>query len=141
MFNLNLFYRNFLASFFLFFFISCSSQVEFIQDSNYSEENYLYKKKDPTEVELLYDRPRKDFRFVGTVIMRNFNSSKIELSKLQEEMYRLKIDGVLIKKTFVDEVAPVIISSKNNEGMLLGYAETNKEMGKLYGYPFRYINR
>lgn len=73
--------------------------------------------------------------------MRNFNSNKIELEKLQEEMFKLKIDGVLIKKTFVDEVAPVVISSKNNEGMLLGYAETNKEMGKLYGYPFRYVRK
>ena len=141
MIKLNLFSRKIFASFFLIFFTFCQSQVEFIQDSNFTEDNFFYLKKSPKEVELLYERPRKNFRFVGTVVMRNFNSNRIELEKLQEEMFKLKIDGVLIKKTFVDEVAPVVISSKNNEGMLLGYAETNKEMGKLYGYPFRYVRK
>lgn len=141
MIKLNLFSRKIFASFFLIFFTFCQSQVEFIQDSNFTEDNFFYEKKSPKDVELIYDRPRKDFRFVGTVVMRNFNSNKIELEKLQYEMFKLKIDGVLIKKTFIDEVAPVVISSKSNDGMLLGYAETNKEMGKLYGYPFRYVRK
>lgn len=139
--NINSFLR--ISSIFLIFFVflDCASKVEFLADPNFTEENKFYTKKDPSEVELVRERPRRDFQYVGTVIFRNFNSSQIELNKLQEEMFKMKIDGVLIKKTSVEEVAPFLITSKNNEGMMLGYQETNKEMGKLIGYPFRYIRR
>jgi hypothetical protein len=78
------------------------------------------------------------------VILRNFISpekNSEELEVLKKEMFRLKIDGVYIKSSSVEEVAPFVITSKSQDGMLLGYQETNKEMGRVVGYPFRYKAR
>jgi hypothetical protein len=78
---------------------------------------------------------------VGTVIFRNFvnpKDMKSELYALQKEMYSLKIDGVWIYKKTLETVPPLIINTQNHEGMTVAYTETNKEMGKLTGYPYRY---
>lgn len=127
--------------FFLIGILNCASSVDFIPDPDFSEENPHYTKTKMEEVEIVTERPIRDFKMVGTVIFRNFvspNDMKSELYALQKEMYRLKIDGVWIYKKTLETVPPLIINTQNHEGMTVAYTETNKEMGKLTGYPYRY---
>lgn len=121
--------------------LNCASSVDFIPDPDFTEENPNYTKTKLDEVEILAERPNKDFKMVGTVIFRNFVSPidmKSELYALQKEMFRLKIDGVWIYKKSLETIPPFIINTQNQEGMTVAYTETNREMGKLTGYPFRY---
>jgi hypothetical protein len=120
---------------------NCASSVDFIPDPDFTEENPNYTKTKLEEIEILTERPNKDFKMVGTVIFRNFvspNDMKSELYALQKEMFRLKIDGVWIYKKSLETVPPFIINTQNQEGLTVAYTETNREMGKLTGYPFRY---
>ena len=120
---------------------SCATSVDFIPDPDFSLENPYYYKISPDEVEIISERPKRDFQLVGTVIFRNFVSPtdmKSELATLQNEMYKLKIDGVWIFKKSLETIPPLIVNTKNQDGMTVAYTETNKEMGKLTGYPFRY---
>ena len=121
--------------------LNCGTSIDFIADPDFSEENASYSKQNFEEVEILIERPRRDFKMVGTVIFRNFVSPtdmKSELSALQKEMFRLKIDGVWVYKKTLESIPPFIINTQNYEGMTVAYTETNKEVGKLTGYPFRY---
>jgi hypothetical protein len=120
---------------------NCASSIDFIPDPDFSEENAMYSKTKPEEVEILSVRPIRDFKMVGTVIFRDFvnpNDMKSELHSLQSEMFRLKIDGVWIYKKTIEIIPPFIVNTKNEQGMTVAYTETNREMGKLTGYPFRY---
>lgn len=63
---------------------------------------------------------------------------KSELYSLQSEMLRLKVDGVWVYKNTIETIPPLIINTQNEKGMIVAYNETNREMGKLMGYPFRY---
>ena len=134
----------FIFCLFFIFLQNCASSIDFLPDPNFNEENPFYKKKTYQEIELIKERPTKEFKYVGMVILRNFISpekNSEELEVLKKEMFRLKIDGVYIKSNSIEEVAPFVITSKSQDGMLLGYQETNKEMGRVVGYPFRYKAR
>lgn len=120
---------------------NCGTSIDFIADPDFSEENPIYSKQSPEEVEILTERPKRDFKMVGTVIFRNFVSPtdmKSELSVLQKEMFKLKIDGVWVYKKSLESIPPLIIHTQNQHGMTVAYTETNKEVGKLTGYTFRY---
>ena len=120
---------------------NCASSVDFIPDPDFTEENPHYTKTKAEEVEILAERPIRDFKMVGTVIFRNFVSPmdmQSELHALQREMFRLKIDGVWIYKKTLETVPPLLINTQNQEGMTVAYTESHKEMGKLTGYPYRY---
>ncbi|HMW07814.1 MAG TPA: hypothetical protein PK079_14950 [Leptospiraceae bacterium] len=120
---------------------NCASSVDFQPDSDFTEENPIYSKQKPEEVEIVAERPVRDFKMVGTVIFRNFVDPidmKSELYTLQMEMFRRKIDGVWIYKKTLETIPPLIINTQNGEGMTVAYTEANREMGKLVGYPYRY---
>lgn len=125
----------------LFLFLNCASSVDFQPDPDFTAENPNYSKTIPDEVEIIADRPIGNFKLVGTVIFRNFanpNDMKSELRALQIEMFKQKIDGVWIFKKTLETIPPWLIKTENAEGVTVAFTETNKEMGKLVGYPYRY---
>lgn len=120
---------------------NCGTSVDFIPDPDFKEENPNYTKISPDEVEIITERPKRDFQLVGTVIFRTFanpTDMKSELSTLQREMYQLKIDGIWVFRKSLESIPPLIVHTQNQQGMTVAYTETNKEMGKLTGYPYRY---
>ncbi|MCB1191062.1 MAG: hypothetical protein H7A23_10670 [Leptospiraceae bacterium] len=126
--------------FFLLLFCSCST-VEFIPNSNYSPEFKKYKKKDWSEVEVIFDKPQKPVEILGTIVIRNFNgdlNSKNYQNTLKKELFKNKMDGVWIHSGKITEVEPFVFQTQNQDGLTLAYYKANKEIGKIIGIPYRY---
>lgn len=120
--------------------LQCST-IEFIPDYDYVERYDLYSKKNWSEVEVHTSRPKKPFRILGTVVIRNFEGNLIADSyreELQKELFLLKVDGVWLSAGKILEVEPLVIRSENHAGLPVAYYESNKSMAKITGFVFRY---
>ncbi len=81
-------------------FLSFCTSVDFIPDSDFSQEYPEYSKKRWEEVEIYFQRPEKRIFIQGEIQIRDFaDSGKIQdyLQSLKKEMFRKKIDGVWIQ--------------------------------------------
>ncbi len=124
----------------IFWFIRCST-IEFIPDYDYKSDYEGYTKKSLKEIEIHSSKPKKPFRILGTVVIRNFEGNlTIEnyRNSLQKELFALKVDGVWLTSGKIQEVEPMIVRTENREGLPVAYYESNKEMAKITGLVFRY---
>ncbi|MCE9500720.1 MAG: hypothetical protein K8R21_09500 [Leptospira sp.] len=120
--------------------IRCST-VEFLPDYDYTEEYSGYSKSNWKEVEIFIDRPKKPFRILGNVVIRNFEGSLTSekySAELKKELFRLKLDGIWIANGKVMEVDPILIRTENSQGVPVAFYPAAREMGKVSGYGFRY---
>jgi hypothetical protein len=123
------------------FFCHCGSTIEFIPDSDFRPETWDYRKKNHEEVEIFREKPKKAMRSYGIIYIRKFDGSSqiAEMeTELKKKLFEWKMDGIWLHDSKIEEVAPTVIMSKNQAGMVVSYAESGKEMGKITGTPFRY---
>jgi hypothetical protein len=138
------FYRLFFYFFFVCCFIllgNCASTIEFIPDPDYEYNFPDYQLKTYKEVEIFYQKPKRAIEPLGVIYIRKFDGS-LNLNdsedELKKKLFEWKIDGIWLHESKLEEVAPLLITSKNQAGMTVSYLEANKEMGKIVGTPFRY---
>ncbi|HMV80016.1 MAG TPA: hypothetical protein PLJ29_20285 [Leptospiraceae bacterium] len=123
------------------FFTGCTSSVEFIPDGDYHFFKQPYLKTDAGEVDVLFQKPEKRHRILGTVIVRDFSGhmgDREYFEEIKKELLQRKLDGVYFLPPENMEIPPWIIQSKNQAGMTMSYTELNKEMKRLKGYAYRY---
>ncbi|MBE7411457.1 MAG: hypothetical protein L6Q54_10910 [Leptospiraceae bacterium] len=124
------------------FLINCTT-IEFIPDSDYDTIYEGYAKQSYRETEIHTSKPKKPFRILGSIVIRNFEGNlnlENDRNRLQKEMFNLKVDGVWLTSGKIQEVDPMIIRTQNREGLPVAYYESNKEMAKITGLVFRYKN-
>ena len=96
-------------------------------------------------MEIIFKKPDKPYKAVGSVVFRKFSgehSLKIDHKELKEELFSRKIDGVWIpdKIEKLEGIPSLVVRTENQDGMILSLAESNLDIEKLTGIAFRYRN-
>jgi len=121
-------------------FQSCIT-LDFIPDPDYSVQNRHYRKESWDSVEIHLKPPEREYTTYGEMIIRHFSGSRDDLLKnkwLKKELFVRKFDGIIIVKSGITGIVPVIINTKNSEGVTVSVYRAQREMSYITGNPFRY---
>jgi hypothetical protein len=126
-----------------FFFLNCSTTIEFVPDTDFVNSNNFYTKKSFKEVEIYHNKPNFQIRTEGIVKIRDFSQNinwEYLSMKIQKELYDRKLDGLYFegkKQNF--EVESVIFTAENSAGLLVSYHRQSQEIGYIIGIAFRRV--
>ncbi|ABZ95006.1 hypothetical protein EHQ92_17310 [Leptospira biflexa] len=117
----------------------CSS-VDFIPEPDFRPNDHRYKVSSWQEVEIHRERPKKLFKIVGEIIIRNTEDLTWEdyEPRLKKEMFRRKIDGVWMTEKNQTTIDNVSVHTMDQKGRTTNSYLQQSNLPYWKGYAFRY---
>ncbi|MCG6149771.1 hypothetical protein EHQ96_12305 [Leptospira levettii] len=130
---------NFYPILFLVVFLGCSS-VDFIPEPDFRPNDHRYKVSSWQDVEILRERPKKLFKIVGEVIIRNTEDLTWEEyePRLKKDMYARKIDGVWMTEKNQTSIDTLSVQTMDQKGRTTHSYLQQSNLPYWKGYAFRY---
>ncbi|MGV3664492.1 MAG: hypothetical protein ACO1NV_00070 [Leptospira bouyouniensis] len=121
------------------FLFGCSS-VDFIPEPDFRPNDHRYRVQSWQDVEILRERPKKLFKIVGEIIIRNTEDLTWEEyePRLKKEMFQRKIDGVWMTEKNQSTIDNLSVHTMDQKGRTTNSFLQQSNLPYWKGYAFRY---
>ncbi|MCW7493382.1 hypothetical protein ND861_12110 [Leptospira sp. 2 VSF19] len=123
----------------LLFVVGCST-VDFIPEPDFRPNDSRYKVKSWEEVEILRERPKRLFKIVGEVVVRNTEDLTWDdyEPRVKKDLFRRKIDGVWMTEKNQNTVDSVTVETMDQKGRSTNSYLQKSNLPFWKGYAYRY---
>ncbi|XDD42044.1 hypothetical protein AB3N58_12140 [Leptospira sp. WS60.C2] len=123
-----------------FTIVSACSSVDFIPEPDFRPNDHRYRVQTWQEVEIVRERPKKLFKIVGEVIIRNTEDLAWEdyEPRLKRDMFARKIDGVWMTEKSQTTVDNLSVHTMDQKGRTTNSYLQQSNLPYWKGYAYRY---